>query len=360
MPNAPFTLKELILYFFKLGLTGFGGPVALIGYMQRDLVEKKRWFSKEDYLHGVALAQLVPGPLATQLAIYFGYLKGKIFGATTVAVAFIFFPFFIVWGISYFYVQYQGLPWLHSIFYGMGAAVIGVMVQAAFNLVKISLDRRIGLWLIFMAVGILTAATAKVHILFFLASGLLGIIFYGLPRRIFFMAPPLELFLFFMKAAVVVYGSGMAIIPFIYGDVVHGFQWLTEREFLDAVAIGMITPGPVLICVGFIGYLVEGLPGALLSVVGVFIPVYLFVIVFAPFFRKIVRNKQVHTFVEGVTAAAAGAIAGSVWILGRKALVDLPTFLLAITSASLLFKTKVPAPLLILGGGILGILIRGV
>lgn len=355
----PFRLRDLTLYFFKLGLTGFGGPIALIGYMQHDLVEKRKWFPKEDYLHGVALAQLVPGPVAMQLAIYFGYLKGKILGATTVAIAFIFFPFLFVWALSWLYVQYHGLPWIHSLFYGMSAAVIGVIIKAAVNLAKIALEKKIALWLIAILITFLTAYTGRVSILFFLASGLAALLIYAFPLRgRLFLAPPWELFFFFMKAAVVVYGSGMAIIPFIYGDVVEGYGWLTNQEFLDAVSVGMITPGPVLITVGFIGYMVGGFYPSLLSVVGVFIPVYLFVIVFAPFFRKIIRNKQVKAFVNGVTAAATGAIVGSVWLLGKNALVDLWTILIAVMALLVLLKTKLPVPLLLLLGGMVGLGIK--
>lgn len=351
-------LSQLIFYFLKLGATGFGGPVALIGYMEQDLVEAKKWFSKKQYLHALALAQLVPGPLATQMAIYFGWLKGSIWGATAVAIAFVLPSFLIIWGLSYLYVHYHGLPWIHSFFYGMAAGVIAVLIQACLRLVKISLTKKKGLWLLFLVMALTTATQEKASFLYFWGSGVLAVLIYAFPRRPLFAFPPLELFLFFMKAAMVVYGSGMAIIPFIYHDIVHTYAWLTDQQFLDAMVVGMITPGPVLISVGFIGYLVENFVGALASVVGVFLPVYLFVIILAPWFHKILRNTQVQAFVEGVTAAAVGAIAGAAFILGQRAIIDWPTAVIALATLGFLFKTKLPVPLLLLGCGVAGVGIK--
>lgn len=349
-----FSLTQLILYFLKLGATGFGGPIALAGFMEQDLVEKKQWFSKKQYLQALALAQIVPGPLATQMAIYFGWLKAKSLGATLVGIIFVLPSFLIVWGLSYLYVKFQGLPWIHSIFYGMSAAIIGVIVQTTLKLIKISLERKKGLWLLFLLSCLWTASHGKASVLIFLSSGLLAVLIYNFPKGKLFSFPPLELFLFFAKAAVVVYGSGMAVIPFIYHDVVEGYQWLNPQQFLDAVAIGMITPGPVLITVGFIGYLVNGLQGALASAVGVFTPVYLFVLILAPFFQKIMNNIHIQIFVEGVTAAAVGAIAASAYILGLKAIVDVPTAFIALVSFLLIFRTKIPMALVILLAGLFG------
>lgn len=357
-PMQSFSLGQLLLYFLKLGATGFGGPIALIGYMEQDLVEKRGWLSRKEFLHGLALAQIVPGPVAQQMAIYFGWLKGKILGATLVGIAFILPPFLLVWGFSFFYVRYQGLPWIHSFFYGMSAAVIAVIIQSAVKLIKISLEKRKGLWLIFLAVVLTTAAYEKTSLFLFFGSGLATVLIYAFPKGRLFTVPPIELFFFFFKAALVVYGSGMAVFPFIYHDVVHTYAWLNDKEFLDAVVIGMITPGPVLISVGFIGYLTSGLKGALISTTGIFLPVYLFVIVCAPWFHKILRNAQVQAFVEGVTAAACGAIVGAAFILGQKAIIDWPTALIALVTLGLVFKTKIPVPLVLLGAGVVGVGIK--
>ena len=355
----PFTLHQLALYFLKLGATGFGGPIALVGYMHEDLVEKKKWFSKEEYLHGLALSQILPGPLAAQLAIYFGYLKGKIWGATCVAIAFILPSFLMVLGLSYFYVQYKGLPWIHSVFYGMSAAVIGVIIAAAYKISKTSLGREWERWLIFLFLAASTIYFGKAYFLFFLIGGIVSVAFYAAsrgPKTLSLI--PLDLFLFFFKTALIVYGGGMVVIPFIYNDVVNHFHWLNNEQFLDAVSVGMITPGPVLITVAFIGYLANGLGGALASAVGIFMPVYLFVIVCVPWFSKITKNIWAKKFVEGVTASAAGAITGAVYILGKQAIVDWATALIALVTLGVLIKTKIPAPALILAGGLLGLILK--
>lgn len=355
-----FRLIQLILYFLKLGTTGFGGPIALIGYMEQDLVEKKQWFTKKQYLHSLALAQIVPGPVAQQMAIYFGWLKGKIWGATLVAIAFLLPSFLIVLGLSTLYERYQGLRWIDAFFYGMAAAVVAVIIQACVKLTKISLEKKKGLWLIFLVMALTTATGEPANLLYFLGCGVLAVLLYAFPKGKLFTFPPLELFLIFAKAALVVYGSGMAIIPFLYHDVVEVHSWLNQKQFLDSVTIGMITPGPVMIMAGFIGYLVGHFPGSLAAVAGIFLPVYLFVIILAPFFHKLLRNAQVQAFVEGVTAAAVGTIAGAAYILGLQAIIDWPTALIALATLALIFKTKIPVPLLLLAAGLVGVCAPGV
>ena len=355
----PFSLLQLVLYFLKLGATGFGGPAALVAYMHQDLIEEKKWFSKEEYLHGLALSQLLPGPLAAQLAIYLGYLKAKILGATSVAIAFILPSFLMVLGLSYFYVQYKGLPWIHSIFYGMSAAVIGVVVAAAYKISKVSLGKNWDHWFVFFLLVGSTVYFGKAYFLFFLIGGTISILFYAVSRgtKTFSMIP-LEMFLFFFKTALVVYGGGMVVIPFIYNDVVNHFHWLTNQQFLDAVSVGTVTPGPILITVAFVGYLAAGLKGAIASAVGIFMPVYLFVILCAPWFHKITKNIWVKTFVGGVTASAAGAITGAVYILGKQAIVDGTTAVIALVTLVALIKTKIPAPVLIVGFGAVGFVLK--
>lgn len=355
---STFRLRDLVLYFLKLGLTGFGGPVALIGYMQQDLVDRRRWFSREDYLHGLALAQLVPGPIAMQLAIYFGYLKGRVLGATAVAISFILFPFCIILLISVFYLKYKNLDWVHAVLYGMSAAVIGVVAIAAWRLAKISLGKNVGYWGIGIATMIGTGYLNQVPILLFPLAGLAALAIDSLAKSRLNVFEPLTLALTFAKGALVVYGSGMAVIAFVYNDIVHVHQWLTEAEFLDAVAIGTLTPGPILITAGFVGFLVDGFRGALFSVVGIFLPVYLFVILFAPFFRKLIQIRQVGIFVHGVTAAASGAIAGTVYILGRNAVVDRWTLGLALVVFLLQIRTKIPVPILLILSGLVGMGVR--
>ena len=374
--TVPCTLRQFLGYFLYLGTFGFGGPIALAGYMQRDLVEKRRWISKEDYVDGLALAQLAPGPLAAQLAMYLGYVRAGVFGATMVSLAFILPSFFMVLGISWAYVRFGGLPWMQAVFYGVGAAVIGIIVRAAYKLIKLTLEKEVGLWVIFLALAVATAVTQSEIAPLFIGAGLVYMLWKQKPRGAGSLAvvplsagaaasaagvavPPTALHLlgFFAKAGAMVFGSGLAIVPFLYGGIVKEYHWLNERQFMDAVAVAMITPGPVVITVAFIGYLVRGAFGAVLAAVGVFLPVYLFVVIPSPWFKRHAKNPWLNAFVKGVTAAATGAIAGACVILARRAVVDLPTAFIACGTLAVLVKgKKIPEPLLILAAGILGLL----
>ena len=352
------TLRALLGYFLRLGTLGFGGPIALAGAMQRDLVETRAWFTREDYLRGLALAQLAPGPLAAQLAMYLGWLRGGALGAALVGVAFVLPSLLMVLAISYVYTRAGGAmsAILASAFYGIGAAVIAVIARSAWKLVRLTLVRDTVLWVLFVANAIATAITEREVLLLILASGFVML----LPRtRIALAVPLLEIAWFFAKAGAFVFGSGLAIVPFLYGGVVREYGWLDERQFLDAVAVAMVTPGPVVITVAFIGYLLRGTPGALAAAAGVFIPCYLFVIGPAPFYERIASNTRVVAFVNGITAAATGAIAGAAVVLARRALVDVPTVVIfAITLLVLTFARRIPEPIVILGAGIAGLAIR--
>jgi chromate transporter len=377
------SLRALTRYFLALGTFGFGGPIALAGYMQRDLVEQRRWFTKEEYLEGLALAQLAPGPLAAQLAIYLGWLRRGVFGATAVAAAFILPSFLMVLALSALYVRFGGLPGMQSVFYGVGAAVIAIIARSALKLVKLTLARDVLLWGLFLASAVTTAWTESENVWVFLGSGLVVLVVRrppGLPAATAAAAlgpaavlavaggegwapgawPLLaKIALFFGQAGAFVFGSGLAIVPFMHGGVVNQFHWLTERQFLDAVAVAMITPGPVVITVAFVGYLVAGPLGASAASLGVFLPCYFFVILPAPYFRRIAGNVRVKAFVDGVTAAATGAIAGAAFVLGRRALVDLPAVALAAGTWLLFAKfKKVPEPLVIVAAGVVGLLLH--
>ncbi len=371
------SLGDLARYFLRLGAFGFGGPIALAGYMQRDLVERRRWIAKEDYLQGLALAQLAPGPLAAQLAIYLGWVRGRIWGATVVAATFILPSFVMVLALSAVYLHYGGLPWMQGAFYGIGAAVIAIIARSAYKLVRMTLRRDGLLWVVFAANAVVTAWTEKEILWLFLGSGALVLVARGLPRSgggaasvapVAWLLAGIQgvatlgtlgtLFLYFAAAGAFVFGSGLAIVPFLHGGVVEHYGWLTERQFVDAVAVAMITPGPVVITVGFIGYLVAGPLGATVAALGVFLPCYLFVIVPAPFYRRWAGNRSIQAFVDGVTAAATGAIAGAAVVLGRRAIVDLPTVLIFVgTLAVLSTVKKVPEPLVILATGIIGVVL---
>ena len=370
-PDAP-TLARLATYFLRLGTFGFGGPIALAGYMQRDLVETRGWIAPEDFKQGLALAQLMPGPLAAQLAIYLGWVRGRLIGATVVAFAFILPSFAMVLGLAALYVHFGGLSWMQGVFYGVGAAVIAVIARSAWKLGKSTLGTRWLLWTVAIANAAVVAVTEQEIIWLFLASGVV-VLFAAHPRaaRAIVVVPPwllggiggvatsstlLKLLLFFAQAGAVVFGSGLAIVPFMHGGVVDEHHWLTDQQFLDAVAVAMITPGPVVITVAFIGYLVAGPLGATAAALGVFLPCYLFVVIPAPFYRRIADDQRIKAFVDGVTAAAAGAIAGAAVVLARRAIVDIPAALLAVaTLAAVTWIKRLPEPLVILAAGAVGL-----
>jgi len=361
-PQTSVSLVQFLGYFLWLGTVGFGGPVALAGRMQQDLVDLRAWISKEDYVEGLALAQLAPGPLAAQLAIYLGYVRAGLIGATAVGIAFVLPSFLMVLVLSAAYVRFGGLAWMQGMFYGIGAAVIAIIARSAFKLTKLTLGKDKLLWGIFAVLAIATAATSKEIVWLFLLGGMVSLIVKGWPVRasvpsstMFFIAAPLfqinktllEVFLYFAKAGLFVFGSGLAIVPFLYGGVVQGHHWITDHQFVDAVAVAMITPGPVVITVAFIGYLVAGVGGATAAALGVFLPVYGVVILLAPSYKRWAKNPQMNAFVRGVTAAATGAIAGAVIVLARRSIYDQPTVLIALISLAVLFRWKVPEPYII-------------
>jgi chromate transporter len=367
------SLLRFVGYFLWLGTVGFGGPIALAGYMQQDLVHARGWVSKQDYVEGLALAQLAPGPLAAQLAIYLGYVHAGVLGATLVGVAFILPSFLMVLALSAAYVRYGGLSWMQGMFYGIGAAVIGIIARSAFKLTKLTLAKDKLLWAIFVALALSTAWTSREIIWLFLLGGVIAVVAKSFPARAqagsaaavllsvgaWSLSGPLgEIFLYFAKAGMFVFGSGLAIVPFLYGGVVQEHHWLTDRQFVDAVAVAMITPGPVVITVAFIGYLVAGVAGGTAAALGVFLPVYLVVIVLAPSYKRWAKNPQLNAFVRGVTAAATGAIAGAVIVLARRSIFDLPTVLIAALSLGILFRWKVPEPVIIVVSAVAGLALR--
>ncbi len=380
---VPCTLRELTMYFLRLGTLGFGGPIALAGYMQRDLVEERRWISKDDYVEGLALAQLAPGPLAAQLAIYLGWVRGGVLGATLIGFAFVLPSFLMVLALAALYLRFGGLPWMRGAFYGIGAAVIAIIGRSVWKLGKMTLAKDRLLWALFAISAVVTAWTESEVVWLFLGSGILALAIKAPPKlgrgnaALSVLPFPLwsitglagaasgatlwTIAWYFAEAGAFVFGSGLAIVPFLHGGVVTRFHWLTDQQFLDAVAVAMITPGPVVITVAFIGYLVAGPVGASVAALATFAPCYLFTVVPAPYFRRFSKDPSIKAFVDGVTAAATGAIAGAAFVLGRRALIDLPTVLVALVTVGLLVKfKKLQEPLIIVVAGIAGILLKGV
>lgn len=386
-PEAPrYSLWQMVQYMAKLGTVGFGGPVALVGYMHRDLVEDRKWISEADYKEGLALSQLMPGPLAAQLGIYLGYVHYGITGATLAGIAFVLPSFLMVVALGAAYLAYGGLTWMQAVFYGVGAAVIGIIALSAYKLTTKSIGKDKLLWAIYLAAAGFTIVTESEIVWIFLISGILVWLVRAPPKRWFpkggnaaLVGLPVlgdhlstacavgasldwsllaQIGIFFAEAGAFVFGSGLAIVPFLYGGVVSQHHWLTERQFIDAVAVAMITPGPVVITVGFIGYLVAGFAGAAVAALSTFLPCYLFTIIPAPYFRKHGKKPAIVAFVDGCTAAAIGTIAGAVVVLGRRSIVDLPTALLMAVTIVLLWRVKkIPEPAIVALAAAVGLVV---
>src|SRR2546428_3140243 len=368
-PPEKVRFRRFLGYFLSLGAFGFGGPIATVGYMQRDLVERRRWLDREDFLNGVALGQTMPGPLAAQVAMWVGFLQRGALGALTVAAAFVLPSFLIVVGLGFVYVRYQGLPWVQAVFYGIAPAIMAIIAIAAVKLARLTNKSDLRLWAISAIILVITAATGAEIALLFIAAGLLMVVwdapppFLRRPKLASFSLPLLapglaagaaspntlrDLFLFFLKAGAFIFGSGLAIVPFLREGVVNQHHWLSPSQFLDAVAVGLITPGPVVITAAFIGYLVAGLLGAVIASVGIFTPLYAGVVIPGRWFIRHRRNAQIQAFVKGATAAAAGGIGGAPIVLTPQAVRDAATAAIAVVSLGLLLRFKVKEPLLVL------------
>jgi chromate transporter len=377
----PYSLGQMVLYFLKLGTWGFGGPIALVGYMKRDLVEARGWISESDYKEGLSLAQLAPGPLAEQMAIYMGYVHYGTLGATLTGLIFPLPAFLMVLSLGWAYTIYGGLPWMQAIFYTVGATVIGIIANSSYKLTVKTIGQDWLFWAIYIVSAAVTVITEAEKIALILAAGVLVWLVKAPPKQwrpkrlsSFAVVPFLptlmaipatdlgilwQIFTFFGKAGAFVFGSGLAIVPFLYGGLVNELQWLNAQEFVDAVAVAMITPGPIVITVGFIGFLVAGFWGAVIAAIATFFPCYLFTIIPAPYFKKHGKQPGVAAFVEGVTVAAIGAITGAVVVLGKRSLVDVPTVIVAVVTLVLLltFKKKLPEPIIVLVSALLGLVI---
>ncbi len=383
--NKKYSLTQLATYFLKLGTWGFGGPVALVGYMHRDLVEEKTWLTEEEYKEGLALAQLAPGPLAAQLGIYIGFVHFGLLGATLAGLAFVLPSFIMVVLLGMAYKLYSGIPWMQAVFYGVGASVIGIIAMSAYKLTvksvgkfELSAIRKNWLlWLFYLIGAAVTVITEREEVLLFIAAGLiymlvkappafvkkpttgLSIILAGLGFWQYETGTLQNIALFFAKAGALVFGSGLAIIPFLHSGVVEEFGWLNENQFVDAVAVAMVTPGPVVITVGFIGYLVAGFPGALVAALATFLPCYLFTVLLAPSFKKIAKNQSIKAFVDGITAAVIGALVGAVIVIAMRSIVDLATALIAIATVfALIYVKKIQEPYIILIAAFIGLILK--
>jgi chromate transporter len=366
-------IGELVRYFLRLGCLGFGGPVALVGQMERELVDGKKWLTKEQMREAIAVCQSLPGPLAIQVGIYVSYLRGGFWGAWAGGWCFILPNFIIVAGLGALYVHLGDLQPVTAIFYGVSPAVIALILHSCYRLAKLGMED----WLQWVIAAVCVAVTviqqAEVALLF-IGAGIVGILYYGslfkrTPAALTVTAPLLaqlvpntsgsilgKLLLFFLKAGSLTFGSGLVIVPFLEQGLVQQFGWLDQRQFLIAVAIGMISPGPVVITATFVGYLVAAFWGSVVSTIGIFLPSFLFVLIAAPLLARHRANPNVQGFVKGAYAAAIGTILGACILLGRIAIGDWLTALIAIVSLGILFRWKVSNPLLIAATAVVGLI----
>ena len=365
-PGARIPIRDLARYFLRLGALGFGGPVALCGQMEKELVQEKRWVTREEMLEGIAVCQSLPGPLAIQVGIFISYLRGGFWGAWAGGWAFILPNFILVAALGALYTRLGGLPAVTAIFYGVSPAVIALILHSCYRLAKLGMKDKLQWGIAAACLAVTVAVRAEVALLF-LASGIMGAIVYGSFRRkqlrdafgiSLMAATPLgpaavtsagpaagsilaRLLLFFLKAGSLTFGSGLVIVPFLQNGLVQQTGWLDERQFLIAVAIGMISPGPVVITATFVGYLVAGFWGSVVATVGIFLPSFLLVLIAAPVLVRHRGNPQVQGFVKGAYAAAIGTILGACVLLGRIAIGDWFTVLIALISLGVLLRSKV-------------------
>jgi chromate transporter len=367
-------ILDLVVYYLRLGALGFGGPVALCGQMERELVQERKWLSREEMRDGIAVCQSLPGPLAIQVGIFVSYLRGGFWGAWAGGWAFILPNFIIVSALGALYVRLSGLPVLTAIFYGVSPAVIALIVHSCYRLAKLGMEDWLQ-WAIAVACFLVTVALRAEVAALFIASGLVGILYYGslfrrraavssttavvtAGARIKLGSVPMlgKLLLFFLKAGSLTFGSGLVIVPFLEKGLVQNTGWLDERQFLVAVAIGMISPGPVVITATFVGYLVAGFWGATISTIGIFLPSFLFILVVAPLLIRHRAQPDVRGFVKGAYAAAIGTIFGASLLLGRIAIGDWLTALIAAVGLLALFRWKISNPMLVAITAVIGLI----
>ncbi len=375
------SLWQMAFYFLRLGSLGFGGPVALANYMRRDLAETRGWLTEVEYDRGLAIAAACPGPLAYQLGVYCGYIRFGVVGGLVVAVAFALPPVLLVVATAWLYTRYSANWQLRALFYGVAPIVVALILKACWNLGKKTLGRDLPAWTISLVACAITVVVQKELTAIFLVAGLLGIFLFarsgkpgGVPARpaasALFLAPAPgiatatasvsamtgKLFLFFFRTGLLVFGSGLVIVPFLKTYVVDQYHWLGNREFLDSVAIGMISPGPVVISATFVGYLLNGIPGAVAASIGIFAPAVLFTVLATPLLLRYAGNARLQGFIRGITVAVVGVLVGTTYLVAKTAIGDVLSVALGAVALLVLFLWKIPEPLIVAAGALIGLL----
>ena len=384
-PAASPSLKALALLFLRLGLTAFGGPAAHIALMQAEVVERRKWLTKEEFLDLLGASNLVPGPSSTELAIHIGFRLARWPGLLLAGICFILPAVLIVMGIAWIYRSLAGLPQVTGVLYGVKPVVIAVVLQALWNLGRTALKTRFLAGVGAAAIVIAFLNLSPLLVLFGAGAlnggrqwitsrekadaapllSLLGLIaaLVALPLllgRVTAASAALDsksLFWVFLKFGSIVYGSGYVLLAFLHADLVARLKWLTSTQLLDAVAVGQVTPGPVFTTATFIGFILDGPRGAIIATAGMFLPAFLFVAVSGPLVPRLRKSPLAGAFLDGVNAASLALIAVVTWELGRAALVDGVTIVLALISTLLLFRFRVNSLWLILGGALTGLLL---
>ena len=375
-PPARVPISSLAGYFFRLGTLGFGGPVALCGLMEKELVSERRWLTKAEMRDAIAISQSMPGPLAIQVGIFASYMRGGFWGAWVGGWSFILPNFLIVAGLGALYVHFGGLPWMTAVFYGVSPVVIALILHSCWRLAKLGMEHWLQ-WAIAVFAFLITVVFKAEVALLFIGAGLVGLIYYGSmfrggrPPAVASVAPLVaagavpqvgspsifgKLLFFFLKAGSLTFGSGLVIVPFLEKGIVQDTGWLSPRDFLIAVAIGMMSPGPVVITATFVGYLVAGFWGSLVSTIGIFLPSFIFVLIVAPILMRHRSNANVQGFIKGTYGAAIGTILGACVLLGKIAIGDMLTAFVALAALALLFRFKINNLVLIASAAVIGLL----
>ena len=373
--NSRVPLHELALVFLKLGTTAFGGPAAHIAMMEQDFVTRRQWLTREDFLDRLAAANLIPGPSSTEMAIFIGYEKRGFPGLLVAGCCFIIPAAVMVALIAAVYVRYGSLPQVNGLLYAVKPVVIAVIIQAFWKLARSALKSK---WL--FIVGTLAAVMYALHFHLVLILAIAALLA-GAPTlyerletgdAAVVVAPfaPLHalavivstgvpvgltrLFLVFAKIGAVLFGSGYVLLAFLRADLVERLHWLTERQLLDAVAVGQITPGPVFTTATFIGYVIAGFPGAVVATVGIFAPAFIFVALSGVVVPKIRRSPIAGTMLDGVVVGSLAFMGVVAWQLGRSAIVDIPTVTIAVVSLVLLLRFGTNSAWLIIAAAVFG------
>jgi len=368
-------LREVALYFLRLGVVAFGGPAAHIAMMREDLVRRRRWVTDDEFLDLLGITNLIPGPNSTEMAIHLGYTRAGAWGLVLGGVCFIVPAMAIVLSLAWAYVRWGSLPVATSLLYGVKPVIIAIVVQAMWGLARTAVR---GPLLAAAFVAAAALALAGVHELVVLfgagalaallaarsraAAGVITLLVSATPLRALAAAAVAgsgvalgTMTLIFLKIGAVLYGSGYVLLAFLRRDFVERLGWLTDRQLLDAVAVGQVTPGPVFTTATFIGFVLAGVPGAVLATVAIFLPSFVLVAVSRPWLPRLRGARRAAAFLDGVNVAALGLMAAVAWQLGRAAIVDVLTLVLALGSAVLLVTTRVNSVWLIAAGGALGI-----